>query len=82
MNSKELALEGVRVIDFATVVAAPSAARVLADMGADVIKVESTGGDLLRLQDYKPFLDPDSYAFTNCNSNKKCVSINIKNDSG
>ncbi len=42
------ALEGLRVIDMATVLAGPGAARYLADFGADVVKVESPEGDGLR----------------------------------
>jgi crotonobetainyl-CoA:carnitine CoA-transferase CaiB-like acyl-CoA transferase len=42
------ALEGLRVIDMATVLAGPGAARYLAEFDADVIKVESPDGDGLR----------------------------------
>ena len=42
------ALEGLRVIDMATVFAGPGAARHLADFGADVVKVESPSGDGVR----------------------------------
>ena len=82
MLEKEYPLSGLTVIDFSTVVAGPSAARVLADLGADVIKVESKNGDPTRFQDATPTLKPESYCFTNCNSNKKFISINIKSEGG
>ena len=82
MAYKPLALEGITAIDFSTVVAAPSAARLLADMGARVIKIESRTGDTTRYQDALPRLRPESYSFTNCNSNKECISVNIKTEGG
>ena len=82
MARNEYPLSGIRVIDFSTVVAAPSAARVLADMGAEVIKVESRAGDTTRYQDAQPTLAPESYSFTNCNSNKACIAVDIKTAGG
>ena len=81
-EQKDLALSGITVIDFSTVVAAPSAARVLADLGAHVIKVESKTGDATRYQDALPTLRPQSYCFTNCNSNKEFISVDIKTEGG
>ncbi|MBR1780347.1 MAG: CoA transferase, partial [Oscillospiraceae bacterium] len=82
MSEKEYPLAGTVVIDFSTVVAAPSAARMLADLGACVIKVETRTGDTTRYHDALPTLRPESYCFTNCNANKKCISIDIKTPGG
>jgi len=41
----KMPLEGIRVVELSTYVAAPGAARMLADYGAEVIKVEAAGGD-------------------------------------
>ena len=73
-----LGTTGYTIIDFSTVVAAPSACRTLADLGARVIKVESRTGDATRYQDALPTLKPESYCFTNCNANKEYISVNIK----
>ena len=48
------ALDGLRVIDMATVFAGPGAARHLADFGADVVKVESPSGDGVRRMGWFP----------------------------
>lgn len=74
-------LSGIRVIDFSTVVAAPTTGRFLADLGADVIKVETEFGDSTRYQDYE-LNEKEQFAFTNANSNKKCISIDTKSVSG
>src|ERR1700744_183175 len=76
------ALEGVRILDFGHVQAAPTVTQLLAWMGADVIKVELPGrGDITRgqLQDVK---GADSLYFTMLNSNKRSITINMKQPKG
>ena len=75
--------DGLKVIDFSTVIAAPSAARMLADMGADVIKVEAIGGDNVRGQSFgTPTGGDENPIFTSANSNKRLTAINLKTKEG
>ena len=74
-------LEGVRIADFTTVVMGPLASRMLADQGADVIRVEAPGGDIIR--DYAPKRSPKMSAFSlNINRNKRSVVFDLKTDEG
>lgn len=74
-------LEGVRVLDFTWVLAGPYASMVLADLGADVIKVEAPGtGDFTRR--YAPFFGDVSHYFTSINRNKRSITLNLKTDKG
>jgi len=71
------ALKGLRVIDMTRVLAGPFCAMLLADMGAEVIKVEEPGkGDDAR--GYPPFLRAGSAYFTNLNRNKQSIVLNLK----
>jgi crotonobetainyl-CoA:carnitine CoA-transferase CaiB-like acyl-CoA transferase len=71
------ALKGVRVVDMTRVLAGPFCTMLLADMGAEVIKVEGPGkGDDAR--DYPPFLRGTSAYFTNLNRNKQSIVLNLK----
>ncbi|MCQ2540218.1 MAG: CoA transferase [Acetatifactor sp.] len=85
MEQKILPLQGVKVVELATVVAAPTTARMLCAYGAEVIKVESLGGDVMRVagtHEMTPYEDDLNPLFTIHNSNKKFISINIKNEAG
>ena len=73
-----LPLQGVRVIEFCQVLAGPFAGCLLADMGADVIKVESPEGDLMR--QWPPILDGYSQYFASVNRNKRSVVLDLKTE--
>ncbi len=77
-------LEGIKVVELSTYVAAPSTARMLADLGAEVIKVETLSGDQWREQGRVLCNTDDSENpyFDIYNTGKKCISINIKNEDG
>ncbi|WP_405720401.1 CoA transferase [Streptomyces sp. NBC_01537] len=82
------ALEGIRVLDLSRILAAPLAAQMLGDLGADVIKIERPGvGDDSRAYG-PPFLetpgdDPDPAAFyLSCNRNKRSVTLDHSKPEG
>src|ERR1700691_1077253 len=74
------AMEGVRVLDLTTMVAGPVAAMMLADQGADVIKVESPSGDLMR--HFAFGRGGISASFLSCNRNKRSIAVDLKNTEG
>ena len=76
------ALDGLRVIDLATVFAGPGAARHLADFGADVIKVEAPAGDGVRRMGWFPPDGGDSYTWKLLGRNKRTIVLDLKSDDG
>lgn len=74
-------LRGVRVLDLGTMIAAPYGASMLADFGADVIKIEQPGsGDPSR--DLLPRVDDVSLRYAILNRNKRSVTIDLRTETG
>ena len=80
MAHPDLPLAGIRVVDFSRVLAGPYCTALLADLGAEVIKIEPPGGD-----DYRavgPFDGDESGLFAAMNRNKQSIVIDLKTDVG
>ena len=76
MKESSRPLEGLRILDFSTTIAGPHCSRLLADMGADVIKVESPEGDLMRSRPVQR--DGASTMFGQLNAGKKSIVLDLK----
>ena len=78
---KKGALDSVVVLDLSRVLAGPYCTMILADLGAEVIKVERPGtGDDSRA--FPPIVNGESVYYQNMNRNKKGISLNLKTDKG
>jgi crotonobetainyl-CoA:carnitine CoA-transferase CaiB-like acyl-CoA transferase len=77
-----LPLEGVKILDLTQIMAGPFCTMLLADMGADVVKVEKPGGgdDTRRMG--PPFINGESAAFLGINRNKRSVVVDLKAQEG
>lgn len=71
-------LEGISVLDLSQVVAGPLAAQILAEQGADVIKVEPIGGELTRVYGVEHIRG----LYANCNRGKRCLAVDTGTDDG
>ncbi len=75
-------LDGIKVLDLTQFMAGPFCTMLLADMGADVIKIEKpSGGDDIR-RSGPPFINGESAAFMGINRNKRSIVIDLKSDEG
>src|SRR5580704_7702194 len=74
-------LQGVKIIDMTTVLMGPYATQMLGDYGADVIKVETTDGDVTRLigPTRHPGMGP---VFLNTNRSKRSICLDLKKPAG
>ena len=81
MEKKKGLLSGVKVLDLTRVLAGPYCCMMLADMGADVIKIEMPGrGDDARKN--APIVNGESAYFMNLNRNKRGMTLNLKTEGG
>jgi crotonobetainyl-CoA:carnitine CoA-transferase CaiB-like acyl-CoA transferase len=72
-----LPLSGVRVVEFCQVLAGPYCGMLLADLGAEVVKVEPPDGDMMR--QWPPISEGYSENFASINRNKRSVVLDLKN---
>ncbi|MCP5027944.1 MAG: CoA transferase [Actinomycetia bacterium] len=79
-DSAPLPLEGLRVIDMATVIAGPGCARYLADFGADVLKVERPGGDTSRNMGWHDPDDDVTFWWKLAGRNKRSVVMDLRDE--
>lgn len=81
MSESHGALHGILVVDLSTVVMGPYAAQMLGDMGAEVVKVETDGGDMNRTMGGGPAPGMSGIAMT-VNRNKRSIAVDLKEPAG
>lgn len=73
-------MNGIRILDFTRVLAGPWATQMLADQGADVVKIEPPGGDETRA--FAPIVDGVSTYFLSANRNKRSIVLDLHTPAG
>src|SRR5258707_1294796 len=71
-------LAGIRVLDFTAMIAGPHCSRLMADLGAEVIKIEGAEGELMRGR--PPLRDGNSAYFGALNCGKRSLAIDLKSE--
>lgn len=81
MNQRQGPLDGIRILDAASLLAAPTAASLLAEFGAEVVKIEQpTVGDTMRR--YPPFRDDLSLLWKVIGKNRESITLNLREPEG
>jgi len=80
VNTEKKPLEGVRVLDLTRIISGPYCTRMLADCGAEVIKVEPLGGEHMRRK--QPMREGASTYFGHLNVGKKCIELDFGSEAG
>lgn len=80
MSSAQAPCHGVKVVEFATMVSGPYGGQILAELGADVVKIEPLHGEPLRM--IRPYHHGMSGMFMQFNRNKRSIAIDLKNTEG
>lgn len=80
MTAQALPLDGIRIIDFTQVMMGPVCTQMLADHGADVIKIERKGAGDLSRSTFAPVAGEDNPIFCSLNRNKRSVEIDLRDE--
>src|SRR5580765_484677 len=76
-DAKDQPLTGIRVLDLTQFLSGPYATQILADLGADIIKLEPPQGDPIRVVP-PHFVGDDSVYYLCINRNKRCIAVDMK----